>query len=146
MKNLLITALLLLPLSAFAALPAFPMSFYGTVTINGTPAPVGTIIRAYYGTTKAGEIVVNEMGIYGYDNPTKQQLLLGEGAGTIRFTAQSSAINSGAETEGALSQTHPSFVSGDATQKNLAFTWSAPAPTPAPATGGGGGGGGGGGA
>lgn len=147
MKKFIFTTFLLLPLSAFAALPAFPMSFYGTATINGAPAPVGTIIRAYYGATLAGQVNVNEVGIYGYDNPTQQQLLLGEGTGTIRFTVQSSTINSGAETEGSTLQTHTSFVSGDAILKNLTFTWSAPAPTPAPApsSGGGGGGGGGGG-
>ena len=68
MKKIITTIFLLLPLSAFAALPVFPMSFYGTATINETSAPAGTMIRAYYETTLAGEIVVNEAGIYGYDN------------------------------------------------------------------------------
>lgn len=145
MKKLLITTLLILPFSAFAALPTFPMSFYGAAMINSTPAPVGTIVRAYYGAMLVGQVTVNEVGVYGYDNPTKQQLFVGEGTGTIRFTVQSSIINSGAETEGATLQSHPSFESGGILSKNLIFTWSppvVPVPIPAPSNGGGGGGGG----
>lgn len=134
-------------MSVFAAVPAFPMSFYGSVTINGVAAPTGTIVRAYYGSTLSGQAVVNEAGVYGYNSPIKQQLLVGEGSGAIRFTVQAGVINGGQETEGLVAQTHTSFVSGDAMEKNLVFTFTNPVSsvTPAPATGGGGGGGGGGG-
>ena len=149
MKKLILVAFLFLPVSAFAsALPAFPMAFYGAVTINGTAAPVGTVVRAYNGNTLAGSVTTLDAGIYGYDVPTKQQLLVGEGTGTIRFTVTSGMINSGVETDGASAQISTGFSAGAAVQKDLAFTWSAPVPPPAPTpppSGGGGGGGGGGG-
>ena len=68
--------------------PAFPMAFYGEVKINGNPAPVGTVIRAYYGNILGGEVVVQEPGIYGYTESTKQKLLVGEGEGEIIFKLQ----------------------------------------------------------
>ena len=149
MKKLFVTILLILPTCAIAeTVPAYPMLFHGSVTINGSAAPAGTVIRAYYDNDIAGEIALSEVGIYGYDNPMKQQLLVREGSTTIRFTVQSSTINSGNETDGASLQSHPAFVSGDVVSKNLAFTWSAPVvtpPAPPPSGGGSGGGGGGGG-
>ncbi len=157
MKKIIIAITLLLPLGASAsALPAFPMSFYGNVTINATSAPAGTIIRAYYGTTLAGQVSATEAGIYGYNDPTKKQLLVAEGTGTLRFTVSSSAINSGIETEGSSTLTYAAFIPGETVSKDLAFTYPIPAPTPTPtpapspspapvSSGGGGGGGGGGG-
>jgi hypothetical protein len=125
-------SLLLVPLSAFAAVPAFPMAFYGGATINGTVAPVGTIIKSYYGTTLAGQVTITETGTYGYNNPTKQQLLVSEGTGTIKFTVITPSINSAVETEGDAPQTHSAFASGESMSKTLAFTWTAPTPPPPP--------------
>lgn len=131
-------------MSVFADIPAFPMSFYGSVTINGTVAPIGTIVRAYYGTAPAGQAVVNEAGIYGYNSPTKQQLLVGEGSGgAIRFTFQANSLNGGQETEGTTAQTHLAFVPGGVIEKNLIFTYTVPVVTPPSSNSGGGGGGGG---
>jgi hypothetical protein len=123
MKTLLYI-LLLFPALAFANMPAFPMAFWGTVTLDGQPAPSGTIVRAYYGSALAGEAVVNEPGIYGYTEPTKQKLVAGEGTGEITFTVQSSAFNGGKETQGTSPMTQSGFISGETIQKALVFTGS----------------------
>lgn len=140
-KIFLITFFLLYPSFAFAQIPAFPMSFWGTVTIDGNSAPVGTTIRAYYGSTKAGEVTIEEAGIYGYTEPTRQKLVLGEGSSAISFTFQRSGE---AETAGISPVTHTEFISGDTVEKNLAFiteteTETPPAETPSRPRGGGGG-------
>jgi hypothetical protein len=132
MKKIFISILLLLPLGAFAAVPAFPMSFYGTATVNGVSAPTGTVIRAYYGITLAGEVTLTEAGVYGYNSPTAQQLLVAEGTGTIRFTVKDPAINGGVETEGDTVHTYIGFTAGETVPKNFAFTWIAPTPAPSP--------------
>jgi hypothetical protein len=62
-----------LPLVAFA-IPAFPMNFDGTVFINGSKAPIGSVVEAYGDITgdvpDAGEVVLadftlTEAGVYG---------------------------------------------------------------------------------
>jgi hypothetical protein len=143
MKKIIISILFFLPIGLFAAMPAFPMVFYGAATINGAGAPVGTVVRAYYGATLAGQITVKDVGVYGYNSPTKQQLLVGEGSGTTRFTVQSSIINGGQETEGTAAQTYPAFVSGEAVEKNFAFSFTNPVTpvTPSSQSSNGGGGG-----
>ena len=136
MKKIITAIVFLLPAFASAsAVPAFPMAFYGGVTVNAVSAPVGTVVKAYYGTTLAGTVIVSEAGVYGYNNPIKQQLLVASGTGAIRFTITSSAINSGIETEGSSTITHAAFVSGDVVAKDLAFTYTvvvAPTPPPTP--------------
>jgi hypothetical protein len=52
--------------------------------------------------------------MYGYTEPTKQKLLVGEGVGQISFTAQSSCN----------SPSYSNFVSGLTVEKNLAFNTS----------------------
>jgi len=110
--------------------PAFPMAFWGGVTVNGSVAPVNTVIRAYYGSTLAGQVVVETAGIYGYTEPTKQKLIVGQGSGAITFTIQSSGINGGAETAGTSAQTYLGFTSGQTINKDFSFTVSVPTPTP----------------
>ena len=128
--------------------PSFPMAFWGSVTVDGNSAPVGTVVRAYYGTTLAGQIVVQEAGIYGYTEATKQKLLVAEGVGQITFKFQQNSLNGGAETDGTTLQTYAAFESGITKNFNLAFILSAPpasSPPPTQTTSGGSGGGGGGG-
>ncbi len=125
-----------MPSLAFASsIPAFPMSFWGNVTINGNQAPVGTIVRAYYGTDLAGQVTVQDAGVYGYTDSTKQKLVVGEATGTISFTVQSPAYNSGAETAGSAAITYQGFTSGATVNLNLSFT----VPTPTSSSTGGGG-------
>ena len=139
LQTLIIVAVLLLVHASTYALdgfPAFPMAFWGTVTTNGTAAPVGSVVRAYYGSTLVGTATVQETGIYGYTEPTKQKLIVAEGTGVITFKIQASGFNSGSETTGDTTITQDAFTSGLTVQKNLGFTI-----TP-PSTGGSGGGGG----
>ncbi|MCW7077494.1 MAG: Ig-like domain-containing protein [Candidatus Syntrophoarchaeum sp.] len=44
-----------------------PNQFYGTVTINGDPAPAGTIISAYIDGELRGSLEIGTAGNYGYD-------------------------------------------------------------------------------
>ncbi len=135
MKKIILSLLLLAPSMAFAvSLPAFPMTLYGTVTVNDATAPVGTVIRAYYGTTVAGEVTTTEIGVYGYNNPTKQQLLVGEGTSTISFTFQSAVLNGGVESAGTATVIHATFESGESREKNMAFSFALPTPPTPPAT------------
>jgi len=48
-----------------AASPQLPCEFYGTATIQGSPAPVGTVITAYVNGTPHGKITVTEAGKFG---------------------------------------------------------------------------------
>ena len=44
-KTLVIfSALLVLPMAVFAKVPQLPHIFYGDITINGSSAPVGTVV------------------------------------------------------------------------------------------------------
>lgn len=124
--------------------PAFPMSFWGGVTINGSPAPAGTTVRAYYGTQLAGEVVLQETSIYGYNSPIKQKLVIASGSGAITFKTQAAGFNGGSETEGTTPVSHSTFQEGQTIEKDLTFTIPIPTPPPSPNGGGGGGGGGGG--
>ena len=48
-------------------LPIRPNQFYGTVTINGTDAPAGTVIDAYIDGESRGSVVTATAGKYGDD-------------------------------------------------------------------------------
>jgi len=133
-----ISTLFLLPLFAHATVPAFPMAFWGNVTIDNNPAPVGTVIRIYYRDVLAGQVVVQETGIYGYIESTKQKLTAGEGNGELAFKFQSASYNNGDETAGVTTQTYSSFMSGEVINKDLLFTL----PVSSPPSGGNSGGGG----
>ncbi|WP_180371642.1 Ig-like domain-containing protein, partial [Neomoorella thermoacetica] len=45
--------------------PVLPAAYYGTVTLNGQPAPIGTIIVARIGGEVRGQITVENVGEYG---------------------------------------------------------------------------------
>jgi len=113
-----------LPLRALAldGFPAFPMAFWGDVTVDGNVAPAGSRLRTYYGAALAGSVVLQEAGTYGYNDPLKQKLVVGEGTGPITFTIEAPAINGGIETGGNVAVAHSSFSAGTTEQKALAFT------------------------
>lgn len=151
MKKIILTALFLFPTFAFAQMPAFPMAFYGSATINESPAPVGTVIKAYYGDVGvdnlAGEVTLKETGVYGYSLSTRQKFLVKEGGGKIFFTFQSSSILNNQETKGISEVAYGSFETGSTKEFNMAFKYEVAVPPvtpPTPPTGGGRGGGGGG--
>ncbi len=94
------------------AIPALPHAFYGGVTINGSPAPVGTSVEARGTGVVTGlednPTTTTVSGIYGTSNPFQSRLIIqgdiGEGA-TITFyvngvsTGQTAVWNSGQTTE-----------------------------------------------
>ena len=123
--------------SSAYAIPEFPMSFYGNITIDDTAAPVGTVIRAYNASsTLIGEVTVSEAGVYGYDSPVKQRLILKEATGTITFKFKTESKNAGVETTGTLVQDYASYTAGLTVKKDLTFKTA----IAVPASGGGGGG------
>lgn len=121
-KTLVVSsALLVLPLAVFAQVPLqLPHIFYGDITINGSPAPVGTVVIAKVNGVEKGRVTTEITGKYdggpgAYDQKLLVQGNLTEGNLTegdpIRFTV------SGVE----ASQT-AQFESGKVEAKNLAFT------------------------
>ena len=57
--------LILLTISVVSAIPPLPAEFYGSVYVNGNPAPAGTIITAMIGGEVRGSFTTSEMGLYG---------------------------------------------------------------------------------
>ena len=62
---LLILALLLCAIPAYADTPTLPHAFYGTLTIGGSAAPVGTVVTAKVGGVECGSITTTVAGQYG---------------------------------------------------------------------------------
>src|SRR4030042_1956918 len=99
-------------------IPALPHAFYGTVQINGSPAPVGTQVSATGTGVMTGiednPTITTTTGVYGSSDPFAHRLLvqgdIQEGA-TITFyvngvsTGQTAAWHSGATTQLNLSAT-----------------------------------------
>lgn len=142
MKKIIIALILLLPAASFAQVPAFPMAFWGVVTIDNVAAPAGSIVRVYSGTNKVGEVAVLSGGIYGYTEATKQKLLVEETIGSLSFTIQAPSINGGIETSGLTAVTHGSFEAGQTVQKTMDFKLTEQVTSGGSSSGGGGGGGG----
>ncbi len=67
MKLKLISALILIFMlaGAVSAVPPIPMEFQGSVTIDGSPAPAGTVIIAKINSMEKGRITTTTAGIYG---------------------------------------------------------------------------------
>lgn len=66
--------LFFLVLICSAGAPALPSEFYGTVTVNGAPAPVGTILSAKINDAERGQYVLTEAGKYGGPGTFDQRL------------------------------------------------------------------------
>ncbi len=136
--------LLICPLFSEASVPAFPMAFWGNVTVDNQPAPVGSKVTLYAGNTAVGSVIVEEAGIYGYTESIKQKLVVAESEGVLTFKIQSPAINGGVETGGVSPVTHTQFISGETVRKDLSFVTTQTTAGGGGNTSGGGGGGGGG--
>ncbi len=66
---------LFLPAMAFAQAPDIPpAAYWGTVTIDGQPAPVGTEVVAKIDGAERGRITVEEAGKYGSPGPLRKKL------------------------------------------------------------------------
>ena len=112
---LIILAVVFSALPAFAAvpmdLPPIPHAFYGTVTIDGSAAPVGTVVTAKVGGVEYGNITTTVAGLYSGSGAFDEKLMVtGEidtGA-TIYFYANGNVTN----------QTY-AFSPGGVTELNL---------------------------
>ncbi len=62
--------------NAAADEPILPMAFYGSVTINGNPAPAGTEIVAMINDVGKGSIVTTDSGLYGEPGNSTQKLIV----------------------------------------------------------------------
>lgn len=119
------------------SVPLLPDEFRGSVTINGNPAPVGTVLTALINEEVRGTVTTTETGMYGGLELDDRRLIVtgynGEVGTTITFrvgghTAKETAI----------------FRPGETQRLDLSVTYTTPTPTASPGGGGGGGGGSGG--
>jgi len=62
---LVIVALLLCAIPAYADIPTLPHAFYGTLTVVGSPAAVGTVVTAKVDDVECGSITTTVEGQYG---------------------------------------------------------------------------------
>ena len=100
--------------------PRLPCEFYGAVTINGVPAPIGTVIIAKIGNEGVGLTTTTKIGEYGTGQNLFTQYNFGIGNPTITFF-----IN------GVQAQQTAIFNEGDATKLDLTTTGTV---TPVPTT------------
>ena len=113
----LVILALLLSATPVYAIPPIPHAFYGTLTIGGSPAPVGTVVTAKVGGVQYGSITTTVEGQYGSSDPLGDRLLVAPGEGdiatgdTIYFYANGSVAN----------QTH-TFSPSEVTELNLTVT------------------------
>ena len=79
LAGLLSLALFTTPVYA-QSVPPLPHAFYGTVEVNGSPAPVGTEVEARGEGIQTGvgnnPIVVTVEGCYGSSNPLEPKLIV----------------------------------------------------------------------
>jgi len=128
-----LVCLLLLTIGAIPVyadgVPALPHAFYGSVSINGSPAPAGTSVEARGEGVATGiggnPTVTSVSGVYGTSNPLEPRLVvqgnIEEGA-TITFYVNGTSTSQTAE-----------WHSGETTELNLSTTIAAPpAPPPPP--------------
>ena len=125
-----ISVLFLVPTTALAdeTFPAWPASFYGAATLNSNKLPAGTKIQAFSDSVLKGEVIMGEDGIYGYDNPTKRKLVVGEYTSGLVFKYIPTGMTSGLAGDSTVAYSG-AFVSGSSTPLDLLFTKNSPALT-----------------
>ena len=68
--------LLLLLIGTASAVPLLPAEFWGSVTIDGAPAPAGTVIIARIDDRDCGSLTLDVAGVYGGDAIFDKRLLV----------------------------------------------------------------------
>lgn len=119
--------------SAAASIPLLPCEISGTVTINGDPAPAGTVVVAYMENVEQGRITMTNPGLFGGTGPFDERIIIHGGA-----DGQGKAISFRVN-DILVEKTIP-FMSGESYRISLEATQSAqpdtahtPTQTPAPA-------------
>lgn len=124
MKFILILGFFFFLLPVFALIanefPSFPMAFYGEATLNGELLPSNAKVRAYCGSEIIGEVILRERGVYGYDDLTKQKLLISSCAENIIFQyslEDEESFSAGGE----ILNYDSGFIAGKILEKDLHF-------------------------
>ena len=76
LKTGLILLSLIILVSGVSAIPPLPYEFYGNATINGTPAPAGTLIIAKLGDVEVGNLTISAVGVYGGSGTFDKRLVV----------------------------------------------------------------------
>ena len=113
---LIIAVLLLCAIPAYAAIPTMPHAFYGTLTIGGSAAPVGTVVTAKVGGVQCGSITTTVAGQYGGSGAYDPKLTV---SGEIATGATISFFVNGVDTGRDYDY---AFSPGAVTQLNLMVT------------------------
>ena len=88
LSPLLMLALLIGNISVYADVPPPPHPFYGTLTIAGSPAPIGTVVTAEVANVQVGSITTTVAGQYGGSGAFDEKLVVSgdiETGATISF-------------------------------------------------------------
>ena len=107
--------------------PRTPASYYGNVTIDGDPAPTGTVIEAEVNGTVHGSITVDELGEYGGEGALEEKLTVVnesiENGSVVRFYADNENIERTEATRAVVdgNSTTVTWEPGDVTNVDLAF-------------------------
>ena len=113
----LILALLFIGTAAAAEeIPPLPAQYYGTVTIDGSPAPAGIVIIAKIKDTTIGTLTLTEAGKLGSSGTFGEKLLAGPASQDAEGSTITFWIGDVAATE------TTTFKAGDATEITLTFT------------------------
>jgi hypothetical protein len=105
---LIVVALLLCAIPAYADAPPVPHAFYGALTVSGSPAAIGTEVTAKVGGVERGSITTTVAGQYGGSGAFDEKLVVSgdiENGAIISFfvndtdTLQTYAFSAGAVTE-----------------------------------------------
>jgi hypothetical protein len=130
---LLVGLLVLVATPVYAqGIPPLPHAFYGTIEVNGSPAPVGTAVEVRGEGVEVGvgnnPIVTTTEGRYGSEEPLEPKLVVqGEIAEGAILTFYVDGVATGETTE---------WHSGEVTELDLVVTVESPPPetteTPAP--------------
>jgi hypothetical protein len=99
-----------------SAVPLLPAEFWGSVTIDGSPAPAGTIITARIGDRDCGSLILERVGFYGGDGIFDRRLLVSGGEGDageiITFTVNGKPVGTAVYTTGTSTHLDLAVTSG----------------------------------
>ena len=135
--------ILILALTAPAsAIPALPAEFSGSVTIDGNPAPAGTVITARIGDRDCGSLTLTTAGVFGGDSTFDTRLLVsgedGDAGKTITFFVDGTHAGTAVYTPGTSGRLELAVTKGGATGGSSGPSGgggpSGPITTPAPVT------------
>jgi len=100
-RRILVLVLLLALAAPASAFPLLPMEFSGSVTIDGSPAPAGTVVTARINGSDCGSLALTTAGVYGGDALFDERLIVdGEEEKTIAFFVNGVLAGSAAYTPG----------------------------------------------